>query len=100
MVAKFSTKTEEIAREIRVAKSLRKSKNVIKMLDYDIIILTNFEDFTLQTCGYYVMPLYESYQGCPFDMTKQLLTALEGLHGIGRTHNDLKPDNVLMDSDA
>ena len=29
-------------------------------------------------------------------MTRQLITAFEHMHSIGRVHNDLKPSNVLM----
>lgn len=31
-------------------------------------------------------------------MTRHILNALEGLHNIGRVHNDLKPENVVRDS--
>jgi len=30
-------------------------------------------------------------------MTRHLLYAFEGLHSIGRVHNDLKPENVVYD---
>ena len=30
-------------------------------------------------------------------MTRHLLYAFEGLHSIGRVHNDLKPENVVCD---
>ena len=34
---------------------------------------------------------------CPFTMTRHILYALEGLHNIGRVHNDIKPDNIMSD---
>lgn len=100
MVAKFSLETGEIAAEIKIAKTLqaKKSKYVAKIIDYDILILKNFDQKTRVTCGYYIMPKYDEYaNGCPYTMSRNLLTALEGLHSIGRVHNDLKPENVLMD---
>jgi serine/threonine-protein kinase len=104
MVAKFSLETREIAREIKITKTLqtKKCKNVAKIVDYGILILENFDQKKRVTCGYYIMPKYEQYPkvSCPFTMTRQLLSALEGLHNIGRVHNDLKPDNVLMEKNG
>ena len=101
MVAKMSIDMEDIAKEIKVVRTLqaKKSKNVAKIIDFDILFLNNFEKNKKISCGYFIMPRYEVFpeKACPFTMTRQLITAFEHLHGIGRVHNDLKPSNVLMD---
>jgi serine/threonine protein kinase len=33
------------------------------------------------------------------NLFKQLINALENLHSIGFTHNDIKPENVMIDSE-
>ena len=103
LVAKFSPDTEVIAKEINVIKKLnqRNSKNVVKCLDYDLIVLANFEENKSITCGYYIMPRYEELDTSnPFKVVSDLVTAFEWLHSLGKVHNDIKPSNVMMDSNG
>lgn len=101
MVVKFSQNTIVLANEIKIIRNLLKvkSKYVAKIIDYNIILLNKFENnLSPVTCGYYIMPRYSEYSGrCSLTTCRHLVTALECLHATGRVHNDLKPENVMMD---
>lgn len=96
-MAKVSTDTEDTANEIKVIKSLAKygAKNVTSLIDYDIIIIKNFENDKRITCGYIIMPRYEKITTCPITAARHLVRSLEVLHTIGRVHNDIKPENAM-----
>jgi serine/threonine protein kinase len=91
-----------LANEIKVVNSIAKknSKYIVNIISFDIILLADFEQNKKPVyCGYYIMPRY--YQmpiACLTTSARHLVTALECVHATGRVHNDLKPENVMMDN--
>ena len=88
------------------------SSLVPKIIDQGVLVLSNMKKDNRETllAGYYVMPKYtQSLQNylqkkngaiCPnvvFEISKQLLSALKAVHEAGRTYNDLKPSNIMIE---
>ena len=46
-----------------------------------------------------MMPRYSKLPSkfCPLSLSRKLLNSLEGLHNTGRVHNDIKPENIMVD---
>lgn len=80
-----------------------------------MLILENYSDQMDQKpnkiAGYYIMPKYsinlEEYLSGQssidkieiLKVCKQLIDAMEIVHASGRTYNDLKPQNVMLEMD-
>jgi serine/threonine protein kinase len=84
------------------------------MIDYGMIIFTNFNtvlDLEEKVAGYFIMPKYkinlEDYfirknkidPGFLFEVVLQLIDALKIVHISGRTYNDMKPENIMVQKD-
>ena len=97
LVAKVSEDSESLANEIKIIKTLAKNRAryVTTLIDYDIVVINNFQNDKRTTCGYLIMPKYLRTHSCPLHTGRQLLRSLEFLHNIGRVHNDIKPENVM-----
>ena len=102
-MAKFSPKSEEIAKEINILRKLDKkgTTNQNNLVEYDIVVLQNFEKNNQLVCGYFIMPRYTELDlSNPLKVASELVTSLELLHSIGRVHNDIKPENTMTDKNG
>lgn len=94
-------------REISILKSLSDEPYFVKILDVikdeshkDKIIYCIFE-YCNSTLGKFFMKQQKSI---PLEriqfMMKQMLTAVDIMHGKMILHRDIKPDNILLDKDG
>lgn len=94
-------------REISILKSLSDEPYFVKILDVikddshkDKIIYCIFE-YCNSTLGKFFMKQQKSV---PLEriqtMMKQMLTAVDIMHGKMILHRDIKPDNILLDKDG
>ena len=83
------------------------------MVDYGMLILNNFtsgrQKKSSQVAGYFIMPKYtenlDQYiqrqsnidNETVLKFTVQLIEAFEIVHSSGRTFNDLKPQNIMVE---
>jgi serine/threonine-protein kinase PknG len=95
---------------LRQMKKTRSSKGVTEVTHYDILLLKNFQrgSKTDTVCGYYVMPRYSMnlttiLEKGSLDVKTllniccQMVDSLKTVHSSGRTYNDIKPDNIMVD---
>lgn len=123
-MVKLSFDYKMLANEIQNLKKIKKlkslsadpefGKHVSGMIDYGMIIFTNFNtvsDLEEKVAGYFIMPKYkinlEDYfirknkidPGFLFEVVLQLIDALKIVHISGRTYNDMKPENIMVQKD-
>jgi serine/threonine protein kinase len=103
LVAKFTANTKMFFEEITAMSHLLKSKcrSIPKLVDFSTLLIQDYESPGSETWGYYIIPFYEAsdYLLSPegvLRMGVQLLSSLEAVHLTGRTYNDLKHDNVII----
>ena len=86
-----------------MAKLRPRQPNIVKYVDhhetvqwlYIVMEYVRFGDLSTWTRTGSAMPEYMSMH-----VARQMLQAIDYLHKRGITHRDLKPDNVLMESDC
>lgn len=81
---------------------------VPKVLDYGCLTLNNFKHRSQEIMAFYVMPQYEkslldyilAETNIPRDfylnLIIQLIDCIKEVHSTGRTYNDVKPENIMM----
>ena len=87
------------------------SKGVTKLLDYGLFIVKNFDEGRQAPilASYYVMPRYamsleRALKGTNLDqervwaLAQILIDSLRTVHATGRTYNDLKPENIMLEN--
>jgi serine/threonine protein kinase len=90
-------------------KGSRKSKGVTQVIDYGMIVLTNFDNNKTSNdmASFYVMPRYKLSLGQVLRaqslskaevclLAQYLIESLRTVHSTGRTYNDLKPENIMI----
>lgn len=90
--------------EIQTLGKLQKcnSPNLPKLMEFALIGIQDYEHQGLsETWGYYITPFLENTKQ-PLSISGilkvciQILDALEAVHSTGRTYNDLKMDNIII----
>ena len=89
---------------------MRNSKGVTRVVHYNLMFLHNFGIYKKPKIlvSYYVMPLYQSSLSSLLnredfsaqnisELAAQILESLQTVHSTGRTFNDLKTDNIMLD---